>query len=86
VLLICFGSAPAADAGPFFFYKFTPIAESPGFPFQSVSGFPAINGSGRIAFRAMLTGGVEGVFTRLGTGGLNTLADTGDTVRYPATD
>ena len=78
VWLICFGRAPAAHAGPFFFYKFTPIADTrTGFPFQSVSGFPAINGSGRIAFRAMLTGGVEGVFTRLGTGGLNTLADTG---------
>jgi len=69
-----------SDASAFFFYRFTPIADSQGgFPFQAVFGLPAINGSGRIAFNARLTGGVEGVFTRLGTGGVNSLADTGST-------
>jgi hypothetical protein len=87
--LVCFGlilvaffhlcTAPPAAAGPFFFYKFTIIADSKGgFPYQSVSGFPSINGSGRIAFRAILTGGVEAILTRLGTAGPNTLADTGN--------
>lgn len=79
VTLFYFCSAPAAEAGPFFFYKFTVVADTrTGFPYQSVSGFPSINGSGRIAFRAILTGGVEGIFTRLGTAGPNTLADTGN--------
>jgi hypothetical protein len=72
-------TAPPAAAGPFFFYKFTIIADTKsGFPYQSVSGFPSINGSGRIAFRAILTGGVEAILTRLGTAGPNTLADTGN--------
>lgn len=67
-----------AHAGPFFFYKFTVVADSRGgFPYQNIVGFPSINSSGRIAFRAILTGGVEGIFTRLGTAGPNTLADTG---------
>jgi len=38
-----------------------------------------MNSSGRIAFRGRLTGGVEGMFTRLGNGGVNVLADTGST-------
>jgi hypothetical protein len=71
-------SGRTVHAGPFFFYRFTVIADTKtGFPYQSVSGFPSINSSGRIAFRAILTGGVEGIFTRLGTAGPNTLADTG---------
>jgi hypothetical protein len=74
---IGFGIARVADASAFFFYRFTPIADSQGgFPYQAVFGFPAINGSGRVAFNARLTGGVEGVFTRLGTGGVDALADT----------
>ena len=45
----------------FHFYRFTPIADTQGgFPFESVSGFPSINGDGLIAFHAMLTGGVDG--------------------------
>jgi len=80
LFLLCLGIAGNADASPFFFYKFTPIADTlGGFPYENVSGFPAMNSSGRIAFRARLTGGVEGMFTRLGSGGVNTLADTGST-------
>lgn len=80
--LFVLGLVIARDGGAagFFFYRFTPIADTQsGFPYENLSGFPAINGSGRVAFRARLTGGVEGVFTRLGTGGINTLADTGST-------
>lgn len=71
------GLSTSADsnASAFFFYKFTPIADSlPGFPYSSLDPFPSINSSGRIAFSGTLTGGVAGVFTRLGTGGVNTLA------------
>ena len=76
--LLGLGIAFDSDAGPFFFYKFTSVADSrDGFPYAALIGFPSINSSGRIAFPARLTGGVEGVFTRLGTGGVNTLADTG---------
>jgi hypothetical protein len=68
------------EAGPLFFYKFTPIADTQaGFPFTQLDPFPTINGSGRIAFGARFTGGVQGMFTRLGTGGINVLADTGVT-------
>jgi len=68
-----------AQASAFFFYKFTPIADSQGgFPYEALFGFPAINGSGRVAFNARLTGGIEGVFTRLNLGGINTLADSGE--------
>jgi hypothetical protein len=81
LFLLCLGIARDGDAAsPFFFYKFTPIADTQGgFPYENLSGFPSINGSGRVAFRGRLTGGVEGVFTRLGNGGVNTLADTGST-------
>ncbi len=81
LVLFCLGIARDGDAAsPFFFYKFTPIADTQGgFPYENLSGFPSINGSGRVAFRGRLTGGVEGVFTRLGNGGINTLADTGST-------
>lgn len=81
VFVLGLGIARTSDAAsPFFFYRFTPIADTKGgFPYESVSGFPAMNSSGRIAFRARLTGGVEGMFTRLGNGGVNTLADTGST-------
>jgi len=79
-----FSTAPAvALSNPlriplFHFYKFTPIADTKGgFPFQSVSGFPAINGDGLIAYRAILTGGVEGMFTSKVLGNINTLASSG---------
>src|SRR5882672_3456402 len=81
LFLLCLGIAgKGAAASPFFFYTFTPIADTlGGFPYESVSGFPAMNSSGRIAFRARLTGGVEGMFTRLGNGGVDALADTSST-------
>lgn len=70
-------SADSHAAG-MFFYKFTPIADSgPGFPYTGIAPFPSINSSGRIAFGATLTGGNEGVFTRLGTGPVETLLDAG---------
>jgi hypothetical protein len=73
-------SSAVGSASPFFFYKFTPIADTlPGFPYTILTPFPSINSSGRVAFSGTLTGGVEGVFTRLGTGGVNTLADSGVT-------
>jgi len=81
-VLLVFGFAipRVADASGFFFYKWTLIADSQGgFPYQALFGSPAINGSGRIAFNARLTGGIEGVFTRLEPAGPNTLADTGST-------
>jgi hypothetical protein len=79
MLVLGVGIARSADASAFFFYRFTPIADSQGgFPYEALFGFPAINGSGRVAFNARLTGGVEGVFTRLGQGGINTLADSGE--------
>lgn len=59
------------------FYKFTPIADTNGLFFQNLSLFPVINNESRVGFGGQLTGGVAGVFTRLGTGGINTLADTG---------
>lgn len=78
--VLALGIARNAEASAFFFYRFTPIADTQGgFPYQNVSGLPAINGSGRIAFRAKLTGGVEGMFTRLGSSGVSTLADTAST-------
>src|SRR5262249_42981984 len=68
-----------ARASAFFFYKFTPIADSQGgFPFEAVFGFPAINRSGRVAFNARVARGVQGVFTRLNLGGVNPLADSGE--------
>src|SRR5690349_7726523 len=82
VLLALAGLAHSAgsSASPFFFYKFTKIADTqPGFPYTTLTPFPSINGSGRIAFTGTLTGGVEGAFTRLGTGGVNVLADSGVT-------
>src|ERR1051325_5709940 len=79
LVLLGFGITRVADASAFFFYKFTPIADSQGgFPYQAIFGVPAIDSSGRIAFNARLTGGVEGVFTRLGNGGVKTLADSGE--------
>jgi hypothetical protein len=73
-------TSAASSASALFFYRFTPIADTkPGFPYTTLTPFPSINSSGRIAFKGTLTGGVEGVFTRLGTGGVNTLADSGVT-------
>lgn len=82
VLLALAGLASSAgsNASAFFFYKFTPIADTqPGFPYTTLTPFPSINSSGRIAYTGTLTGGVEGAFTRLGTGGINVLADSGVT-------
>lgn len=62
-------TSAACSASPFFFYKFTPIADTkPGFPYTALTTFPSINSSARVAYSGTLTGGVEGVFTRLGTG------------------
>jgi hypothetical protein len=73
-------AAASSQASGLFFYRFTPIADTQGgFPWQHVGPFPAMNSSGRIAFDGRLAGGVEGVFTRLGLGGIDTLADTGST-------
>jgi hypothetical protein len=81
-LLALAGLAASAtsSASAFFFYKLTKIADTqPGFPYTSLTPFPSINGSGRIAYTGTLTGGVEGAFTRLGTGGIDVLADSGAT-------
>jgi hypothetical protein len=76
--LVVMATAAPTRAAPFWlFYKFTPISDTNGLFFTSLTLFPAISNSGRVAWRGNLTGGVEGVFTRLGTGGINTLADTG---------
>jgi hypothetical protein len=78
-LLAALLTAAPAHAGPFVSYRFTPVADTQGgFPYKDIIGFPAINGSGRVAFVARLSSNVEGVFTRLGTtGGVTVLADTG---------
>lgn len=79
VFMILLGIARDGEASAFFFYRFTPIADTQGgLPYQNLSGFPAMNSSGRIAFRARLTGGVEGMFSRLGSGGVDTLADSSE--------
>jgi hypothetical protein len=70
---------PAQQASALWlFYKFTPIADTGGAFFQHLSGFPVINNNNRVAFSGTLTGGVEGEFTRVDTGGINTMADTGN--------
>jgi hypothetical protein len=68
-----------ARLGPFFhFYHFTPIADAQGgFPFQNILGPPSINSDGVIAYHAILTGGVEGIFTSKVQGNINTMAATG---------
>lgn len=76
-LLVMATAAPTRAAPFWLFYKFTPIADTNGLFFTSVGLFPGISNDGRVAFGGILTGGVEGMFTRLGTGGINTLADTG---------
>jgi len=77
-LLVVGIGLPAHQAAAFWlFYKFTPIADTNALFFTHLGLFPAINNNGRIAFSGTLAGGVEGMFTRVGTGGINTLADTG---------
>ncbi|MGH9967564.1 MAG: choice-of-anchor tandem repeat NxxGxxAF-containing protein [Pyrinomonadaceae bacterium] len=76
-LIVGHGTSRESQARRLFFYKFTSIADTKVFPFTNLPLFPAINSSGRIAFGGTLVGGVEGMFTRVGTGGINTLADTG---------
>jgi hypothetical protein len=62
------------------FYRFTIIADTqPQFPYQSLTLFPCQNNSDRVAFDAVLTGGVQGMFSRHDLGGIDTLADTGST-------
>ena len=64
----------------FYFYKFTPIADTNGgFPFESILGPPSINSDAVIAYSARLTGGNEGIFTSKVLGNINTLADSGST-------
>lgn len=76
--LVVMGTAAPTSALPLFlFYKFTSVADTNGGLFQSVGLFPAMSNNGRVAFRGTLANGFEGMFTRLGTTGLNTLADTG---------
>jgi hypothetical protein len=73
-------TSAASNASAFFFYRFTPIADTkPGFPYTTLTPFPSINSSARVAFTGTLTGGVEGVFSRRGTGGVDTLADSATT-------
>ena len=82
VTVCALGSAipRVALPGPLFlFYKFNKVAEAGTFPYSSVGAIPVINGSGRVAFTARLSSGFEGVFTRLGNGGVNTLIDSGVT-------
>lgn len=58
-------------------YRIKPVADTQGgFPYTNVAAIAAMNSSGRVAYDAVLTGGVMGVFTRLGTGGVDTLSDT----------
>ena len=65
-------------SGPLFlFFKFNKVAEAGAFPYSAVGNAAVINGSGRVAFVARLSSGVDGVFTRLGNGGVNTLIDSG---------
>jgi hypothetical protein len=64
----------------FYFYRFTPIADTQGgFPFQSILGAPTINSDAVIAYHAILTGGNEGVFTSKNFGDVTTLADAAST-------
>jgi hypothetical protein len=71
--------APAANAVPFFSYKFTPIADTKSGLWEFVGFSPSINNSARVAWQGRLAGspGVEGIFARTNTGGITTLQDTG---------
>jgi hypothetical protein len=78
VLALGMGMAYGANAGVWFFYKFTPIADSQGgFPFENFIGAPAINSDGLIVYHGHLTGGIEGIFTSQVQGSINTVADSG---------
>lgn len=62
------------------FYRFTPIADAQTqFPYQSLTLFPCQSNDDRVAFDAVLTGGVEGMFSRRDLGGVDSIADTGST-------
>jgi hypothetical protein len=78
VLALGMGMADGAHGGIWFFYKFTPIADSQGgFPFENFIGAPAINADGLIVYHGHLTGGIEGIFTSKIQGSINTVADSG---------
>jgi hypothetical protein len=77
-LTACVGFPQVSDA-KLVFYEYTPVADTGGLFFVGVGLTPSINNSGRVAWTGTLAGNfVEGMFTRLGSGGINTLADTGD--------
>jgi hypothetical protein len=60
------------------FYRFTVIADAqPQFPYQSLTLFPCQSNDDRVAFDAVLTGGVQGMFVRHDLGGVGSVADTG---------
>jgi hypothetical protein len=69
---------PQVSDAKFIFYKYTAVADTGALFFTTVGFTPSINNSGRVAWNGTLAGGVEGMFTRLGSGGISTLADTGD--------
>ena len=76
LVLLTLALVPHAHAGPLFFYKFTPVADTQGgFPYEALGLFPSINSGGRVAFIATLTGGNQAVMSRRGTGGPNTVQD-----------
>ena len=82
-ILALAGLAASVDssASPFFFYKFTNIADTqPGFPYRTLSPFPSINSSARIAYTGTFanSGGpaIEAVFSRRELGGVDVLADS----------
>jgi hypothetical protein len=60
------------------FYRLTSIADTqPQFPYTNLTQFPCQNAEDRVDFEATLTGGVQGMFTRLDLGGVDSIADTG---------
>jgi hypothetical protein len=70
-----------SSAGPFFFYRFTNIADTqPGFPYSSLSPLPSINSSARVAYTGRFSNsggpGIEAVFSRRELGGIDVLADS----------
>jgi hypothetical protein len=72
-------AVPEDSEAKLIFYKYTPIADTGALFFTVVGHTPSINNSGRVAWTGTLAGNhVEGMFTRLGTGGISTLADNGD--------
>lgn len=79
-LLGLFGMSQQQALAQRAFYRFTVIADTqPQFPYQSLTLFPCQNSDDRVAFDAVLTGGVQGMFSRHDLGGVDSIADTGST-------